>query len=135
MFVPSFLRTARNSIVTKGKTLFQVEVLTGPRTIRNGQPSRRVSRFGLFTSSRQGRLTALQETADRGVALETDRDLVCAAGFVICARLGKQLRARSPVGLVFGEPHIGGYLLHRLETGAGTVHLRDRQSAIDCDHR
>jgi hypothetical protein len=28
------------------------------------------------------------------------------AGFILCACLGQQLRARSPVGLVFGEPHI-----------------------------
>jgi len=51
-------------------------------------------------------LTPLQKAADRGVALETDRDFVGVAGFILCACLGQQLRACSPVGLVFGEPHI-----------------------------
>src|SRR5712691_5806030 len=91
--------------------------------------------FGEEGSSRQGRLTPLQETTDRRVALETDRDLVCAAGFAMCACPGQQLRARSPVGLVFREPHIGGDLLHRLETAVGALHLRDSQSAIDSHHR
>jgi hypothetical protein len=37
--------------------------------------------------------------------------------------------------LVFGEPHIGGHLLHRLEGAAGALQLRDRQHAIDGDYR
>jgi hypothetical protein len=77
----------------------------------------------------------LQKAADRGGALQTDLDLVRAAGFGMCACLGQQLRARSSVGLVFCKPHIVGYLLHRCEAEAGAVHLRDRQSAIDGDHR
>ena len=82
-------------------------------------------------SSRQRRLTLLQEAADRGVALETDCDFVGVASFAMCARLGQQLHAYRPVGLVFGEPHIGGYLLQGVESGAGTLHLRDRQGSID----
>jgi hypothetical protein len=36
-------------------------------------------------STRQGELTLLQETPDRGIALETDRDFVRLAGFAVCA--------------------------------------------------
>jgi len=57
------------------------------------------------------------------------------AGFGVYTRLGQQFRACRSVGLVFGEPPIGGYLLHGGERGAGSMHLRDRQGAIDCDHR
>jgi hypothetical protein len=35
-------------------------------------------------SSRQGQLTMLQEPADRGIALETDRDFVRVAGLAVC---------------------------------------------------
>ena len=52
-------------------------------------------------------------------------------GFFVRPCLGQQLRARSPIRLVFGEPRIGGW--HGLKSGAGTVRLRDGQSAIDCD--
>jgi hypothetical protein len=62
-------------------------------------------------SCRLGRQTLLQEAADRGITLETDCDFVRVAGFATCACLGQQLRARRPVGLIFREPHIGGYLL------------------------
>src|SRR5713101_2413116 len=86
-------------------------------------------------SRHKGGLTLLQEAADGGVALETDGDFVSVAGLGVCACLGQQLRACRPVGLVFGEPPIGGYLLHGVESGAGTMHLRDRQRAIDSDHR
>jgi quercetin dioxygenase-like cupin family protein len=86
-------------------------------------------------SRRQCRLTLLQEAADGGVALETDCDFVRVAGFVVCTCLGQQLCACRPVGLVFGEPPIGGYRLHGVESGAGTMRLRDRQGAIDSDHR
>src|SRR5580700_6541842 len=85
-----------------------------PAPHKNGESSRRAKKLRDSKSCRQGRLTALQEAADGGVALETDRHLVGAAGFAICAGLGQQLRARSPVGLVFGEPDIGRYLWHRL---------------------
>jgi hypothetical protein len=45
-------------------------------------------------SSGQGRLTPLQEAADRGIALETDRDLVCAAGFAVGALQLRDSQAR-----------------------------------------
>jgi hypothetical protein len=86
-------------------------------------------------SRRQRRLTVPQEAADGGVALETDCDFVRMVGFAVCTCLGQQLRACRPVGLVFREPSIGGYRLHGVESGAGTMHLRDRQGAIDSDHR
>ena len=80
-------------------------------------------------------MTALQEAADCGVTLETDCDFVRLAGFVVRTCPGQQLRACRPVRLVFSEPRIGGYHLHGVESGAWTMHLRDRQGAIDSDHR
>ncbi|SRR5258707_11106404 len=59
-------------------------------------------------SRRQRRLTLLQESSDRGIALETDCDFVRVTGFAVCTCLAQQLRACRPVGLVFGEPHISG---------------------------
>jgi len=49
--------------------------------------------------------------------------------------LGRELRARSPLGLVFAEPGIGGDLPHRLKSGVGTLHLCDSERTIDGDHR
>lgn len=84
-------------------------------------------------SGRQRRLTLLREASDRRIALEADCGFVGLARFAVCTCLGQQLRACRPVRLVLGEPHIGGYLLQRVETGAGTMYLRDRQGAIDSD--
>jgi len=57
-------------------------------------------------------LTSLQKAADRGITLETDGDLVCAVGFVMCPCPGQQLCARSAVGLVlrsrWGQGSRGG---------------------------
>ena len=63
-------------------------------------------------------MAVLEESADGGVALEADRDVVGVAGFGVRAGLGQQLRARGPVGLVLGEPRIGGDLVERRERRA-----------------
>src|SRR5260370_19814760 len=86
-------------------------------------------------SRRQRRLTLLQEAANRGVALETDCDLVRVAGFVVCACPGQQLRACRPVGLVFGEPDIGGQLFAGREAGPGAMPLRSPHAAVASKHR
>src|SRR6185436_5943036 len=85
-------------------------------------------------SIRQSRLTPLQEAADRWFALETDSDLICASRLVVCSRPGQQLRARSPIRLVVGQPHVFRQLLHRLEASVGTLQLGDGQGAIYGDN-
>ena len=77
----------------------------------------------------------LEEAADGRVAFEADGDFVRVAGFAVRACLGQQLRACGPIGLVFGEPRIGGHVLHGVESGARAVQLRDREGAVDGDHR
>src|SRR5262249_49465352 len=76
---------------------------------------------GPSRSCRQGREPPLQKPTDCWIALETDGDFVRIAGFAISASLGHELRAGGPVGLVFGEPGIGGDLLHCLKGGLGTM--------------
>src|SRR5690349_9127174 len=85
-------------------------------------------------SSRQCRLAPLEETADRRVAFETNRDFIGLARCAVCACSREQLSAGSAVGLIFGEPRISGYLGHRRKSGAPTMQLSKGQSAIDSDH-
>src|SRR5437867_3505071 len=85
--------------------------------IANGYPRRR-------RSLHQRRLTPLQEASNGRVALEADCDFVGVAGLVVRTCLGQQLRTCRPVGLVFGESHIGGQLTQVIESGAGAMYLR-----------
>ena len=82
----------------------------------------------------QGRLTVLEEATDGGVTLEADGDLVGVVGFGAFACLGEQFGARRPIGLVFGEPRIGGYGFDGFDGGGGSVEFRDGEGAIDGDH-
>jgi hypothetical protein len=68
-------------------------------------------KLAVGNSVRQGGLAVLEEVADGGVAFEADGDFVGLAGFGACAGLRQQLGACGPIGLVFGEPRIGGYPL------------------------
>src|SRR5262249_25905871 len=79
---------------------------TATKPIEGLTSRHRRQRHLAFESSRQRRLTPLQEVTDRRIAFKTDRDLVGATGFAMCASLRQQFRACSPVRLVFGEPHI-----------------------------
>ena len=86
--------------------MHQAELKRAPKWERKKTASGYSDSVGL---KGQVRLALLEEAADGGIALEADGDFVCLAGFAVCACLGEEFGTRGPIGLVFGEPHIGGY--------------------------
>lgn len=91
--------------------------------------------LGTALHRRLHRVTTLQETTDRRIALETNRDLIRLARVVTRARLRQQLRARRPVWLVFGDACVDSDIRHHLLSRRRPANLRNGEGTIDRDDR
>ena len=83
----------------------------------------------------QRRLPLTQEAAHGVVAFETDRHFVCVAGFAICAGSREKFGTGCPVRLIFAEACIVSNFFQFVERDLRTIQLRNRQRAIDGNHR
>ena len=77
----------------------------------------------------------MQEAADRGVPLESNRNRIGAAGFGIRACPGEQLGTCGPERLIVDEAFIGCKFLLSLQGLWKRMDLRDCQCAIYGDDR